>query len=467
MTDTRKSATAQRGTTSTVTVALLVLAGFLCIFNEAEMNIALPTVSQIYGVPVTVTQWLTTGYMLVTGTFMPLSAFAMGRFGSRRCVLGSLGILLVGILVSATSSSFPVLLAGRLLQALGAAFFIPVMMAVVITVAPRDKLGTYNGLMMLVLMAAPALSPTISGVILSTIGLRWTFLCMVPLLVAIILCAAVLLKEVLEPKDVTVDALSVALSIIGFGGAVFAVGNAASAGFLAPSTLVPLAVGAVAIVVYARRQLRARTPLLNLRILANRRYRTSLVMIVLVQMILFGTILVAPLFLQSAWGYSASQAGLIMLPGGVVTAVANLLAGMIYDRFGTRAVPFGLIGSAVGYLGIAACMAGAPKPAAFVVFCAIYSGALPFAMTALTTNGLGSLNTREYPDGSSLNNTLQQIGGSVGTAVFTIVVYHAYDVLGEAQPTPLVTGSIASFVLSAAGAMGLLAAFAALRKHLS
>lgn len=168
---------AQREGSSTVPVALLVLAGFLCIFNEAEMNIALPTISQIYGVPVTVTQWLTTGYMPVTGTFMPLSAFAMGHFGSRRCVLGSLGILLAGILVSATMSSFPVLLAGRLLQALGAALFIPVMMAVVIMVAPREKLGTYSGLM-------------ISGLVLSTIGLRWTFLCLVPLLVMIIVCAA-------------------------------------------------------------------------------------------------------------------------------------------------------------------------------------------------------------------------------------------------------------------------------------
>lgn len=271
----------------------------------------------------------------------------------------------------------------------------------------------------------------------------------------------------LEPRDLTVDAPSVALSIVGLGGAVFAVGNAASAGFLAPGTLVPLAVGIVAIVVYARRQLSSQTPLLNVRIIANTRYRPSLVMIVLLQMILFGTVLVAPLFPQSAWGYSASEAGLIMLPGGVVTAVANLLAGMIYDRFGTRAVPVGLIGSAVGHLGIAACMVSEPKPVLFVVFCAIYSGTLPFAMTALTTNGPGSLNTHEYPDGSSLNNTLQQIGGSVGTAVFTIVVYHAADVVGEILPVPLTTGSVASFVLSAIGAMGFLTAFVVLRRGLS
>ncbi|PHP52522.1 MFS transporter [Actinomyces ruminis] len=195
-------------------MALLVLAGFVCLFNEAEMNIALIAISKLYGIEVATAQWLTTGYMLVTGTFMPLSAFAMGRLGSRKTVLYALTLLLIGIGISAFAPGFGMLLAGRLIQALGCAFFIPVMMAVIITLAPKEKLGTYNGVMMLVLMAAPALSPTIAGFILSSLGLSWMFYIIIPVLLAVIAALTVLLPDTIKPREATLDPASVALSIL-------------------------------------------------------------------------------------------------------------------------------------------------------------------------------------------------------------------------------------------------------------
>ncbi|RTE50806.1 MFS transporter [Actinobaculum sp. 352] len=431
------------------TIALLVLAGFVCIFNEAEMNIALIAISKIYGIEVTSAQWLTTGYMLITGTFMPLSAFAMGRFGSRKTVLGALTVLLFGLLVSAFAPNFGILLAGRLIQALGCSFFTPVMMAVIITLAPKNRLGTYNGVMMFVLMAAPALSPTFAGVILTSFGLPWLFYVIIPILILLIIALSIFLPDTIEARQTTLDMRSVIFSILGFGGVVYAVGNAASAGFTAPTTLVPAGVGVIALIVYSRRQLRLERPLLNVRIFANRQYRASIVLVGVLQTILFGTILVAPLFLQDTWGMSASQAGLLILPSGVATAIANLMAGIAYDRFGTRIVPYGLAVCTVGYLGVAATMYWDLGKASFAIFCVVYALGLPFAMTALTSNSLKSLEPEQYPDGSSLNNTIQQITGSAGTALFTIIVYRSFTLPGNTYASRLSNGAEVSFLVAA------------------
>ena len=449
------------------TIALLVTAGFVCIFNEAEMNIALIAISRMYGIEVTAAQWLTTGYMLVTGTFMPLSAFMMSRFGSRRTVLGALTLLLAGLLLSAFAPNFGILLVGRLVQALGCSFFTPVMMAVIITLAPKGKLGTYNGVMMFVLMAAPALSPTIAGVVLSSMGLAWLFYIIIPPLVLLLIALALFLPSTIEPRRTALDMRSVILSILGFGGVVYAVGNAASAGFTAPSTVGPACVGMVALAVYSRRQLRLERPLLNLHVFTNRQYRASIVLVGILQAILFGTILVAPLFLQDTWGMSPSQAGLLILPSGVATAIANLLAGVAYDRFGTRIVPYGLTASAVGYLGVAATMYWDLGKLSFALFCIVYALGLPFAMTALTSNSLKSLAPEQYPDGSSLNNTIQQITGSAGTALFTIIAYRSFVLPGNTYASRLTSGAEVSFLVAALVMIVLLDTYLLLRPVLT
>lgn len=306
-----------------IIVGLLVFAGFITIFNEVEMNIALSTVSEMYGVPVATAQWLTTGYILVAGALMPLAAFVMGRLGSRSTVVMSLLALLVGVLVSLFSTTFEALLAGRLLQAVCAAFFMPVMFATIMAIAPKDKIGMYNGLAMLVLMAAPAISPTVSGLILSTMGFRWLFTLMLPFLAIALAGMLLFMTDVLERRESRVDVVSVILSCLGFGGVVFGIGQAATYGFVHPLVIVPLAVGAVTLAVYARRQLDSDHPLLNLRILKNARYRRSLLLMCALQLVLFGCILVLPLFLQRGWGLSAMEAGLYMLPGGASASTAS------------------------------------------------------------------------------------------------------------------------------------------------
>mgnify|MGYP002478209987 FL=1 len=392
-------------------------------FNEAQMNTALPTVADLFGVEMNVAQWLTTAYMLVAGIFMPIASFAMRRFPLRKIIGFSIIVLIIGLVVSACASSFSVMLIGRMIQALGVAFYVPVMMTTVITLAPKNKFGLYNGLTLLVLMAAPAISPTLAGIILSHMGLQWLFIILIPLLVVLLIAILCMLDNILKTGPERLDGLSVVLSFIGFGGVVFGVGNAASAGFGSPTTILALVIGVVALIFYSKRQLSIDNPLLNLRVFKRPPYRNSVVVIVVMQFLLFGTILAVPLFLQRAWGMTAFEAGLVTLPSGIVNAIASLLAGVAYDRYKFKPVFLGFIVAAIGFIGVAFSIAAGWGVTGFIITSMIYSLGMPFAITAATSYGLDNLDASEYPHGSSINSTLQQVSGSLGTAVFTMVLY--------------------------------------------
>lgn len=445
------SAAPSKGTrkSTVLPLVLLILTGFICMFNEAQMNVALPTAADLFGVDMGTAQWLTTAYMLVAGVFMPIAAFAMRRFPLRKIICFALVALIAGLVVSAYAPTFAVLLAGRMIQALGVAFYVPVMMTAVITLAPKNKFGLYNGLTLLVLMAAPAVSPTLAGLILSHLGLSWLFIVLVPVLAVLLVAMLFLLDDILQTGPARLDAPSVALSFVGFGGVVFGVGNAASAGFANPVTIVALLVGLAALIIYGKRQLSIKNPLLDLHVFKRRPYRSSVAVIVVMQFLMFGTILASPLFLQREWGLTAFEAGLVTLPAGAVNAVASLLAGMAYDRFKLKPVYAGVVVAAVGFVGVVVSLTAGWGVAGFVVASMVYALGVPFATTAATSYGLNSLAASEYPHGSSINSTIQQIAGSLGTAVFTMVLYGFPQLPWNRGASVMQNGTEAVFIVAA------------------
>lgn len=173
----------------------------------------------------------------------------------------------------------------------------PVMFATIMAIAPKNKIGMYNGPAMLALVTALAISPTVSGLILSTMGFRWLFTLMLPFLAIALVGMFLFMTDVPERRESRVDSVSVILSCLGFGGVVFGISQAATYGFIHPLFIVPLVVGAIALAIYARKQPNSDHPLLNLRILKNVRYRHSLLLMRMLQLVLFGYILVLPLFL--------------------------------------------------------------------------------------------------------------------------------------------------------------------------
>lgn len=406
-------------------IALFVVAGFASMLNEVQMNIALPSISEIFGLPLATVQWLTTAFMLVVGMCMPIAAYAMQRFPLKKIFLCAIGLLTLGLVVAACANGFEMLLVGRVMQAVGTALFLPMMMTVVLTLAPKDKFGFYNGLIMFVMLAAPAVGPTLAGSILGALGWRWLFIVLIPVLVIIMIVATFFLDNLLETRKIKLDIPSVFLSLFGFGGIVFAIGNIPSMGVASPVTLVSLVVGVICFVFYVRRQVSIDNPLLSFGVLKKPVYRNALILIALVQTILFGSILVCPLFLQAGLGMTALEAGLIMLPAGIINAASSFVAGIIYDKKGVGLAPIGMGIAAFGGFGIAATILMGWDIGVFICFYIVFNIGMPVVLTPLNSSALSSLSQKEYPHGTTLTNTTQQIFGSIGTAVFTLIVYNS------------------------------------------
>ena len=317
-----------------LTMMGLYLGGFTGMFSETCLNIALPQLGVAFGVDTAITQWLVIGYMLVIGLVMPFASILMKWFSVRKLTLFSLGAFIAGSLVSGCAPTFEVLLFGRLVQGIGTGLILPMMFSMVLEVFPPCKIGAAMGVTALIIMFAPAIGPTLSGILLGVFSWRAIFFSFVVVLAVGVAFASKFLVNPYELTRPSVDALSCVLSCIGFGGLVLGVGLASSYGWASAQVLAPLACGIVALAWYARRQLMIDVPIINVRIFGIRGF----VLGGAAMMINFGITLSAmfllPQFIQNAMGVAVAMTGIIMLPGGIVNAIVSMLAGRLYDRVG-------------------------------------------------------------------------------------------------------------------------------------
>ncbi len=404
-------------------MSVLLAVGFSTLLNENLMNVAFPTFAIEFQVPITTVQWMTTGFMLIMGICMPITAYLLRKFPMRKIFFTAITLFIAGTLVAATAISFPQLLAGRLIQAVGTALFVPMVINTVLHIAPREKLGFYNGLVMLVLMTAPAVGPTASGYIQGAFGWRGLFFISLPVPIIAAFAGFFLLRNIMERTNPKLDLLSVLLTALGFGGIVFALGSAGRYGFFSLRVAVPLVIGLVGLFFYSRRQLRMKEPFLNIRILSNPAYRRGLIFLVLTFANIFGFVFVLPLYMQEVMGLKVVYVGLLLLPGGLLNGFMAPVAGNIFDRFGLKSVPvgFALLILALGLFAFLATRE--PLPIMMMVVHILFNMGAPLVMSPSQTYALTNLEPMEYPHGTALTSTMQQVFGAMGTAVFATMLY--------------------------------------------
>ena len=196
---------------------VMILGAFIAVLNQTIMGVALPELMVSFNVAASTAQWLTTGYMLVNGVLIPITAFLMQRFTTRELFQSSMFIFLGGTIVSAVAPSFDVLLAGRLIQAAGAGIIMPLLMNVILTIYPPEKRGAAMGMVGFAIIFAPAIGPTVAGYVIEHYSWRMMFYGMIPLAVIVIGVASIYLKNVAERIYPKIDIWGVILSTIGFG----------------------------------------------------------------------------------------------------------------------------------------------------------------------------------------------------------------------------------------------------------
>lgn len=402
--------------TQMVMVVVFLAGTVFAVLNQTLLSPALPTIMADLHVDATTVQWLTSGYSLTEAVIIPFAAYFIGRFSTRQLFLGGMTLFTLGSLCAALAPSFPILLLGRVLQAVGTGSVMPMVFTVILLIFPREKRGTAMGIISLVIGFAPAVGPSLAGLLIDSVGWRALFIIVTALSALIVIVGLIVLKNYGDFKRVTFDPLSVALTTVGLVCLLYGLSTFSSSSNLALTGAL-IVVGAVLMVVYVRRQLKLETPMLQVSILRTRRYAITVIVIVIVQAALMGTGVIIPLYIQSVLGNSATVSGVAMLPGAVLGAIMSFFAGRLFDRYGVRrmVIPGGivmLLGAAgMSLLGIDTNIA--IVAAAYTVLVV----GLQAIMTPLNTWGVNSLDNSVIQHAQGVSNTLNQIAGAFGTAL--------------------------------------------------
>ncbi|ALC89386.1 multidrug MFS transporter [Bacillus sp. FJAT-18017] len=397
---------------------ILMFGAFLGLFAETALNMALTNIMDQFLVKPAIAQWLTTGYLLVLAILVPISALLIKWFSTRQLVVGGLIISLAGAVLAALSPSFEVLLAGRLVQAVGTGILIPVMTNVLLIIFPIHKRGVVMGIMGLVITLGPALGPTLSGVIISTMGWEYIFWISAVLYVVLTVFAAVQIVNVSEITKPKIDVSSILLSTIGFGGLIFALSTMAEEPISSAKVWAPLLAGIVALVLFGVRQMNMAQPMINLRVFKYPMFTLGTLMMFLSILVILSTAILLPLYLKGALLVSAAVAGLLLLPGNAVNVILSPIVGTLFDKFGPRA--FVITGSIIVLIGniifMVSISATTPVWQIVVAFMVLFAGLTLVTMPS-QTNALNTLPRQFYADGSAAMNTLNQVAGAAGTAI--------------------------------------------------
>ena len=399
-------------------VAVLLCGALLVILNTNLLSPALPTLMEEFDVSATTVQWLTSGYTLAEAVIVPLSAYFVGRFSTRRLFGGGIGIFTIGSLLAALAPAFPVLLVARVMQAIGAGILIPMSVSLVTVIFPRERRGSAMGLISLAIGFAPAIGPVLGGLLVDTAGWRALFLLVAVLGFLVFLFGMKALVNYEGFERYQLDVPSVALMACGMVCLLYGISSTTSADVIAVP-IVLIVVGVALLAVFVVRQLRLEQPMLKVTVLTTYEFRTNVITVMLLQASLIGCGVILPLYVQNVLGYSATVSGLIMLPGAVLGAIAGFVAGRLYDRYGVRGLA--VIGVTILLLsGIGMTTLGIDSSAVYVML--MYSGlALGVQMltTPMNTWGINSLDNSLIQHANSLLNSLNQVASSIGTALLT------------------------------------------------
>lgn len=299
---------------------------------------ALPPITSDLNISVNTAQWLSSGYYLCMGIMVPVSAFLISRFSTKKLYLSVLGIFIVGLFFCLIATNFPIMMLGRILQAGANGVLSPLGQVVLLTIYPPEKKGSIMGWYGLSLGAAPVLAPTIVGLLIDIMSWRMVFVLPLIIMIASFIIAVFVFENVIETSRVPFHAVSFFSCLLTFGGITFGIGNIGTCPFFSIWIALPLVIGLVAGAFFIYCQLHEAQPFLELRTFSNRHFTMSVFGSMILYITTMSSVVLLPLYVQNIEGYSATISGLVTLPGSLVMAVISPVAGKIYDKIGMKCI---------------------------------------------------------------------------------------------------------------------------------
>lgn len=430
------------------TVIVLICGAFLSVLNQTLMNPAIPSVMAELNITAATAQWLVSGFTLVNAIVVAVSAFLMDRFSTRKLFIAVFSLFFVGSLLAAWGINFPVLLAGRILQAICAGVMLPMSMTVLLLIFPHEKRGSAMGMYNFVIMFAPAMGPAISGILTDITGWHTMFLIMAGLAAIIILVATFVMKNSGKTKSVSLDKMSVAESSLGLFCLLYGFSILDKMETL-PAAVILIALGAGILFLFARRQFRLAEPFLELRVFLDKQFRYGIVISMLISASLAAVSLTLPIYIQTVRGFSATISGLVMVPGSILGAIGGYFAGNLHDKFGARYLSIaGVSLLSLGSLGMALWGFDTPIVLMIIVYCARSFG-LMLANTPINIWSIGNLPDEILHHGNAVSSAMRQVASTFGVALMVSAMSFATNLFGgDNSAKSQLIGIHAAFYLS-------------------
>lgn len=412
-------------------IAILLVGSFCTFLNQTILATAFPALMNAFNVSTSTVQWLTTGFLMVNGIMIPISAFLSNRFNTTALYTTAMVIFEIGTITAFVAPNFATLLAARLIQAVGVGITMPLMQTIMLTIYPPEKRGAAMGINGLVISLAPAIGPTLSGWVIDNYSWRDLFGMIIPIVAIVIVLAPFLVKHVLPNRHPDLDVWSVILSTIGFGSLLYGFSLVGDKGWTNSIVLISILCGIIFVAFLVWRQNKLENPFLEFKVFKTPEFTLSSILSSITMMAMVAVELVIPMYLQIVHGMSAFHSGLSLLFGALVMGLMSPITGNLFDRLGARrlavtgmfiltvaTIPFAFVNRDTPILYI-------------VVLYAIRLFGISMVMMPVTTSGMNALPFNLIAHGTAVNNTVRQVATSVGTAILMSVLT---NVTKNAQP---------------------------------
>ena len=385
-----------------ILVAVLTVGSFFTMLTGTFLATAYPAIMRSFDISTSTVQWLTTSFMLVTGIMIPISAWLINKLNSRVMYISAMATFLIGTIIAFTAPNFGLLLTGRVIQSIGVGVSMPLNQTVMLSIFPPEKRGAAMGVVGIAMGLAPAVGPTMSGLIVDNWSWRDLFGIMIPAIVIVIALALVYMKPVLKVHQQPMDLWSIITSTVGFGGLLYGVSEASNRGWGDALVLSCIVIGIIFIVLFAHRQLHLDDPFLDLTVFKYGEFTLAAVLSSAVNLAMVGVEM--------------------LLPGALMLGLMSPVTGRLFDRYGARFLSItGLTLLIIGTVPFLTLTKNTPV-ISIVVFYAIRLFGVSMVFMPVTTSGMNVLPITEMAHGTAVNNTFRQTMSSIGTAIMTTVL---------------------------------------------
>ena len=403
-------------------VATMISGAFLTILSSTMLATAYPALMKAFDASTSTVQWLTTGFLMVNGVMIPISAWLISRFSSKTLYMTAMFLFLIGTTLAFTANEFGVIFAGRIIQAIAVGISMPLAQTVNLSIFPPEKRGTIMGTLGLAMGLAPAIGPTLSGFIIDSYSWRMLFGMLIPINILVIIVAFFTVKKVLPTSKPSLDIISAVLSTVGFGALLYGFSEVGDKGWGSSVVIISILLGLVVIALFVVRQLKAENPFLNLRVFKTKAFTITSLLSADVNVAMVGVEMVLPIYLQTVRGDSALESGLTLLPGALMIGIMSPITGRIFDRIGAKRLAMsGLILLTLGTVPFLFLTKNTPVLFLVVTY-AVRMVGVAMTLMPVTTSGMNALSLDQISHGTAVNNTLRQVASSVGTAILVSIL---------------------------------------------